>query len=398
MDKNTIDIVIYHANCPDGFGSALSAYIYFKNKKEIEFYPAFHNTKPPNVKNKNVLICDFSYKKNEIMDMICDTNSLLIIDHHKTAEIELENIPDEYKIFDMAHSGAYLTWKYFFPEGNVPLLIQYIEDNDIWKKELPNTLEITAYISTLPFEFDKYEELLDNNNLNKIIPTGEIILKQNNKIVDKTVDGAFFKFILLKQKIYLVGFANSTILQSDIGNRLVLKYPYIDFSVIYVAKDNLYHCSLRSTNDNVDVSTIATIFNGGGHRNASACVLYNELSLGRQIGDNTLYQILDKLDYELGEYNYVKLNLSTNIEYMCLYLMDYKNKKNQNCYSILKHTKNLEYTIFNFVIVWYYKDNTIYYCCASDNKFDIKKIYDKCINFKNENGLIKFEKHINIQI
>ena len=35
MLPEEVDIVIYHAPCPDGFGSALSAYMYFKNKNGV---------------------------------------------------------------------------------------------------------------------------------------------------------------------------------------------------------------------------------------------------------------------------------------------------------------------------------------------------------------------------
>lgn len=31
----------------------------------------------------------------------------------------------------MDHSGAYLVWKYFFPDTDIPLFIRYIEDADL---------------------------------------------------------------------------------------------------------------------------------------------------------------------------------------------------------------------------------------------------------------------------
>ena len=40
----------------------------------------------------------------------------------------------------MTHSGAYITWKYFFGDDEVPLLIKYIEDNDIYVIKLVITV------------------------------------------------------------------------------------------------------------------------------------------------------------------------------------------------------------------------------------------------------------------
>ena len=92
--------------------------------------------------------------------MIEDANSLLIIDHHITAQNDLIEIPNENKIFDMNHSGAYLTWKYMFSDDNIPMLIRYIEDRDLWKHEVPDSKYFFARFKDLPFDFNIYNELL----------------------------------------------------------------------------------------------------------------------------------------------------------------------------------------------------------------------------------------------
>ena len=59
------NLVIYHENCNDGFGSALVAWLVFKDN--ASYYAASHHTKPPDVTDKNVYICDFSYSKGRRM-------------------------------------------------------------------------------------------------------------------------------------------------------------------------------------------------------------------------------------------------------------------------------------------------------------------------------------------
>lgn len=137
LKPDEIDVVLYHGDCVDGFASAFSCWLYNKKKgnkaKKITYIACQYQKQPPMLNNKNVLICDFSYKYNVLKNIMRDVNKIAILDHHQSAEKDLQQIPKENKIFDMKHSGAYITWAYFFGEDNVPLMIKYIEDNDIWK-------------------------------------------------------------------------------------------------------------------------------------------------------------------------------------------------------------------------------------------------------------------------
>ena len=55
-----VDLVIYHKNCTDGFGAAYSAWRLLANR--AEYIACSHGETTPNVKGKNVAICDFSFK------------------------------------------------------------------------------------------------------------------------------------------------------------------------------------------------------------------------------------------------------------------------------------------------------------------------------------------------
>ena len=67
MNKNIFDLVIFHKNCNDGFGSALVAWTKFKNYPK--YFSAVHNDKPPNYIGKSVLMLDFTYSKEIMEDM-----------------------------------------------------------------------------------------------------------------------------------------------------------------------------------------------------------------------------------------------------------------------------------------------------------------------------------------
>ena len=277
--------------------------------EEFTFVPAFYNGEIPNVNDKSVLICDFSFSYEKTLELIDKTKDLTILDHHLTAENNLAKIPSNYKYFNMKHSGAYLTWAYFFGETNVPDLIKYVEDRDLWNKVLPNTDEISIYLSTLPYVFEEYEKFIDNDNLRTIIPEAIGMVKLNNKYIKNAIKRGEERLIKTPdEKIYRVVFCNSTELQSDIGNKILYEFPMANFSAIYSIYNKSYNFSLRSMNERTDVGTLANkYFNGGGHRNASGCTAYNSNELPSTVtfGRSNLCKLLSS--FELEEFNFDKI-------------------------------------------------------------------------------------------
>ena len=281
LQPEDVDLVIYHSPCLDGTGSAFAAWLFNRYGKnaEIQFFPASIGKAPPDVIGKNVLVCDYSYRKDTLLELITKAKNLLVIDHHETAMKDLESIPDQYKIFDMKHSGANLTWRYFFPDRPVPLLVQYIEDHDLWAKKLPLTDECSAWMSTLKSTsteiFDMFEQLLDDDKLMTEIKTWGIpYLKYINHTVDEKSKRFLIKFTEIrdkgKEKYYFIIYKNSTMFSSELGNKLITDNPIADFAVVYSHSEwGTTSFSLRSDDQHVNVADIARCFGGGGHRNAS---------------------------------------------------------------------------------------------------------------------------------
>lgn len=340
LKPHDIDLVIYHAKCSDGFGSALASYVYFEKTSglnasgnKIVYHPAAHWQSPPPVSGLNVLICDFSYGKDTMHKLIEDAKCVAILDHHKTAQEALKDIPDKYKVFRMDHSGAYITWKYFFPDEDPPLLIKYIEDNDIWIKEMPNTREVTSYVFSLPFEFEEYKKLLDPNEISRIIPIANGMQYQNESYINNSLSSASLKFVQIDDMYFFVASVNSTVLKSEIGNRLFTKYEHVNFSSVYSKNDSQTYVSLRSTDTRTDVSQIASLFGGGGHRNASGMSSYFA-DFHNVLDVNTLYNLLNNIyarTFPALKCNIVYLNTTHCKKQICKYLLQtrYFNKSTQ---------------------------------------------------------------------
>ena len=133
IEPSLVNCVIYHKNCSDGFGAAYSAWKLLGNK--AEYYACTHGDTPPDVTGKKVAVLDFSFNNATTKEMIEKAESLVVIDHHKSAMVELHDVSN--CIFDMNKSGAAMAWEFFHPAKEIPKFIQYIQDRDLWKWEMP---------------------------------------------------------------------------------------------------------------------------------------------------------------------------------------------------------------------------------------------------------------------
>lgn len=274
-------LVIYHANCMDGFGAAF-AINHFRTlafgECAIKFIAANYNEPPPDVSNKTVFIVDFSYPRNVLEVMAEQARSVLVIDHHKTAAEDLKGLPEapqhvkDYTypklsvLFDMERSGAGLTWD-FFSNGQPRLqIINHVEDRDLWKFAIPYTREVYACLANHPCTttVEGFRQWMAfNYDLESARAEGEIILRAYSNYLDKLKEGAY-RVTLCS---YDVPFVNAPYMfASDLGSMLSKDEP---FAVVYSDSDGVRWFSLRSQPNGVDVSSIAKQFGGGGHARAA---------------------------------------------------------------------------------------------------------------------------------
>jgi len=246
----------------DGFGAAWAAR---KVYPDAEFRAVSYQELPPDVSGRNVVIVDFSYKRNVLEEMYKKAQTLRVFDHHKTAWEELSGLPFCY--FNEKKSGARIVWDMLVcsPWDNnpskVPDILLYIEDRDLWKFELPNSKEINAALGSYPKDFAMWDEL-EKKNLEELKIEGAAILRYQNQIIESLVQNAD-EMEISGHKILAV---NAPILQSEVGHKLAQGRP---FGAVWYEHQGKRKFSLRSTKEGVDVAEIAKQYGGGGHRSAS---------------------------------------------------------------------------------------------------------------------------------
>lgn len=261
-------LVIYHKGCNDGFGASWVLQMVYP---EADFYDAYHGTNPPDSTGRDVIMVDFAYPRAMIEEIRKVCKSFILIDHHVTAQEDLQGIPDCY--FDLTKSAARLTFDKLVEwnklSGSIPPLILYVEDRDLNKWKLPDTREINAALTSNPMTFDSWSEfnqlLCDNPDL--IISQGKSILRFQSMLVDSIVARA--REVVLDS--YQILASNASVLWGDVAERLASNRPF--GLAWYRREDGKYIYSLRSDDSGVDVSAIAKKWGGGGHPHQSGICL-----------------------------------------------------------------------------------------------------------------------------
>lgn len=256
-------ICIYHGNCADGFASA---WIVNKFVNNIEFHAGFYGDPIPDVKDKDVIIADFSYKRPVMINIIELAKSVLIIDHHTSAQDDLKDL-DKYSnvkmIFDMKHSGCMLTWNYFFPSVEPPQLLKHIEDRDLWIFQYPDTKYVSTALFSYEYDFAIWTELM-NTSIGHLINEGIILDRKHMKDIHELIKRTQREVEIEGFKVPIANLPYT--MCSDAGAILAKDKP---FSITYYDAIDGRVFSLRSSENGEDVSKIAVKFGGGGHKHAA---------------------------------------------------------------------------------------------------------------------------------
>lgn len=287
------DIVIYHSPCDDGFGAAWAAWKRWGDS--VEYFPATYGKPAPDVTGKNVLMADFSYKLPDLQAMTFTAQSIVILDHHKTAQADLapfqfhESSPgaihaddiagmlrdlDELArpkilaIFDMDRSGARMTWD-FCHSDHAPVLIRLIEDRDLWHFSISETRAFSLWLRSHPYDFAVWSQIHDQ------LVTNQADIMRQAIAIEGFYDQKIAEIVRTASPRMInnvaVPTANCTwAFASDVAHALLVAHPAAPFAATYYDRgDGSRTYSLRSEDDRDDVSVHARRYGGGGHRNAA---------------------------------------------------------------------------------------------------------------------------------
>ena len=272
---------IYHANCADGFMAA--SIVYSVHGDSYEYVAAQYGDAPPDCSGRDVVIVDFSYKRDVLKSIAAEANHVTILDHHESAQRELEGLEDELPnakiIFDMTKSGAGLTWLHF-KNGDPTYIVRRVQDRDLWKFEFQDTKAITTALFSHPMDFETWVPWVHPLSIDiaELVSEGTALLRKHDQDVQKVVERASEGTIDEFDGIPIVNCLPQ--FTSDACNILAKGKPFAAaYSLVEKDGELQAHFSLRSDKNGVNVAEIAERHGGGGHKHAAGFALKARLSL-----------------------------------------------------------------------------------------------------------------------
>lgn len=260
-------VILYHGNCPDGFGGAYAAWKKFGDG--AEYIPMYRDTKPPapaSFSDAHLYFVDFCFPKLLMDQYVSEALSVVVLDHHEGVADVITSMP-EYR-YTSEHSGAVIAWEYFHPNKPTPVLLQYIEQGDLYRFGMPHSEAILTYVYTLPHSFSAWanmeRELADPQTFERIRQLGEqfaehkeIVVSQIMKLAELVEFEGYRAYLATCSKQFV----------SPVGNKLAHALP----PIALIASVHVWglRVSLRS-DGTVNVAEIAQKYGGNGHPYAAA--------------------------------------------------------------------------------------------------------------------------------
>jgi len=264
-------LVLYHARCPDGFGAALAAWLYYEGR--AEFLACDHGDVKtaadlPALDGRAVYILDFSFGPELLREIEQRAAKLVMLDHHKSAADQLTGFACRRGVvhFDMGKSGARLAWDYFQSDRALPDLIRYIEDRDLWNWKFPESAGFLAALDMEPLDFERWAQIasFDADELEEFMRRGQAMDEKFCKLAEEIAANA--EPVSFNGQSGLMVNAPG-VFHSLVGEMLSKKCG--TFALLWSAnKNGVIKVGLRSQRG-YDCIPLAQSMGGGGH--AQAC-------------------------------------------------------------------------------------------------------------------------------
>lgn len=265
-------LILYHGkSCPDGFASALAAWLFYQG--QAEFLGLDHGDIKsvddlPALQGRAVYVLDFSFAPEILRGIEERAAKLVLLDHHKSAADKLNGFACRCGVvyFDMQKSGARLAWEFFLPERPLPDLVRFIEDRDIWVWQYPQSASFLAALDMEPFEFARWQAIaaFDAGQLAHFMERGRAMDEKFSKLATDIAESA--------QPVVFNGIAGLMVNAPGVFHSLVgdlLSQKSSTFALMWsVDKAGRIKAGLRSQR-NFNCIPLAESMRGGGH--AQAC-------------------------------------------------------------------------------------------------------------------------------
>ena len=306
MKHNLNTLIVYHAHCIDGITSAAVTVKHLLERQgileeEIHLYPMSYDDDVAKLyvaimKNeiKELYIVDFSLSKEQLLTIEAYNVKVHLYDHHASTfrklmgdDYPLSPISNEnfylrndhndittiHIVLDNAECGASLCWKHLINTdrtAEMPELIKYVKDYDIWQFTLPTTREVNKFLKQQSKDLATYTALLisfeNKDFVRGVVKEGATLLRYEDSLEDELISSGVCPLVIEGVEGLAVNAPYA--FSSNIGHKLALESKTFGAVWSQLAEGKIAF-SLRSNGDECDVSKLAECMGGGGHKNAA---------------------------------------------------------------------------------------------------------------------------------
>ncbi len=298
--------LVFHFPCLDGTMAAWVASRSFAPSPAL--FPFTHGSEVPSVSGfDHVFVFDLSFPEQVLSRWTAENGRVLLLDHHVSAQRALAEagllVPLGRTLlrFDdpafrglsasvaVDRSGAGLAALAAAACGLadvVPDLVWDVEDRDLWRWSLPGSREVCEAVRAAVGDRPPADALLVVDRLVRVrrevlVAEGALLVVQRRARVEGLLGSAFMLevagFTVPCVRVEVPGEG------SDAASALLARFPEAPFAAFFSGGSGApLRVGLRSEDGREDVSRIAALFGGGGHRNAAglACSELPDLRLG----------------------------------------------------------------------------------------------------------------------
>jgi uncharacterized protein len=223
----------------------------------------------PSLEARNLYILDFSFDEALLRQVDDAAGRLVVLDHHKSAQDKLRQFKCRCGVlhFDLKKSGARLAWEYFLPDREMPALVRFVEDRDLWAWKVEGSASFLAALDTEPQTFERWNAMANFSpaEVQAYVDRGRAMDEKFNHLASLIADSA--KPVRFNGVQGLMVNAPN-VFHSHLGNLLSEKTG--TFALLWtVHKSGAIKVGLRSQ-PGFDCIPMAQSMGGGGHPQASA--------------------------------------------------------------------------------------------------------------------------------
>jgi len=276
-------ICFYHGpKCSDGLVAAWAVWRHLNQDVRL-IAMDYPDELPAIPQNKVVWLVDFTFRDIDFMRELVSHNVKVIhYDHHPSAEQtikELQEIfPEEryHAVFTQTHSGAGITWRELFPDQELPNLVRWVEDWDLWRFNYAETYAFVEAFSNLDRTVEACEFANTPEHQVRMVNMGEALVRKRLERCQQQIDNetTYITLDLPDGERKSIPFSKLVeVHDASEQTNLMIKKGMGPIVGGYFLMGNRIKVRIGTAPDTPSAFKIAQHYGGGGHPHAAGFVI-----------------------------------------------------------------------------------------------------------------------------